>query len=481
MKLMRSLVLLSALLLGGAVSNAKDATRPPNVILILADDLGYGDLGCYGQKHFATPNIDRLAATGIRFTQHYSGSSVCAPARSALMTGLHTGHTPIRGNLEVKPEGQTPLPAGTTTLAGILKAGGYATGVFGKWGLGFPASEGDPLRQGFDRFYGYNCQRLGHNYYPDHLWDNDRRLMLPDNSGGAQGSYAPALIHAQTLAFIAANKDRPFFCYVATVIPHAELAVPECYLARQRGKHGPETPFKGTDSGPEYRQGPYSSQTEPHAAYAAMIELLDEQVGQIVAEVQRLGIADDTIIVFASDNGPSREGGSDPAYFGSSGGLRGGKRDLYEGGIRVPLIASWPGEFSAGVTTDTVSAFWDMLPTLAELCGQQVPQGLDGLSLAPALTGRGKQTQHKYLYWEFHEAGGRVALRQGDWKVVRYNVLQHPDGPLELYHLGEDPMESRNVAGLHPEVVSRLDELLRSARTESAIFKFSNAGYLQKQ
>jgi arylsulfatase A-like enzyme len=463
-----------------ASASAPAASRP-NIIFILADDLGYGDLSCYGQRRFATPNIDRLASGGMRFTQHYSGTTVCAPSRSALMTGLHTGHTPIRGNLEIQPEGQHPLPAGTFTLAKLLQQAGYATGVFGKWGLGFPGSEGAPRRQGFDRFFGYNCQRLGHHYHPDHLWDDDTKVTLPGNAGRGHGVYAPELIHEKTLDFIAANRERPFFCFVATVIPHAELAAPERYLARHRGKYGSEKPYQGVDDGPTFRQGPYESQAEPHAAYAAMINLLDDQVGEIVAKVQQLGLAEKTLVVFASDNGPSLEGGSDPAYFNSSGGLRGVKRDLYEGGIRVPMIAHWPGTIVRGSLSAHLSAFWDWLPTFAELAGQPVPTGLDGISLAPTLTGRGRQAPHDYLYWEFHEGGGRAALRQGDWKIVRYEVLAKPDGPLALYNIAVDPAEANDLAARQPARVKQLEKLLRSARTDSPVFRFGQTGYLQSR
>jgi arylsulfatase A-like enzyme len=470
-----------ASLASALVSAAAPAASRPNIVFILGDDLGRGDLGCYGQRRFATPNIDALAASGMRFTRHYSGSTVCAPSRSALMTGLHTGHTPIRGNKEIQPEGQHPLPADTLTLSKVLQRAGYATGVFGKWGLGYPGSEGAPRKQGFGRFFGYNCQRLGHHYYPDHLWDDDTKVDLAGNANGGRGVYAPELIHTKTLEFIEANKDRPFFCFVATVIPHAELTAPERYLARHLGKYGAETPYQGVDSGPTFRQGPYESQAEPHAAYAAMINLLDDQVGEIVATLRRLGLAEKTLIVFSSDNGPSIEGGSDPLYFNSSAGLRGVKRDLHEGGILVPMIASWPGKIAAGAISDHLSAFWDFLPTFAELAGQPVPAGLDGISLAPTLTGRGLQAQHDYLYWEFHEGGGRVALRQGDWKVVRYEVLKAPDGPLALFNIAADPAETTDLAAQRPELVKRLDGLLRSARTESPIFKFSQTGYLQSR
>ncbi len=461
---------------------AQPATpRPPNIIFILADDLGYGDLSCYGQKHFKTPHIDRLAAEGMRFRQHYSGSTVCAPSRSSLLTGLHTGHTPVRGNLEIQPEGQHPLPQNTLTLPKILKPAGYVSGLFGKWGLGFPGSEGEPLKQGFDRFFGYNCQRLGHHYYPYHLWDDTRKVILEGNAGALKNTYAPGLIHQKALAFIEQNRDRPFFCFVTSIMPHAELVAPEKYLARHRGKYGRETPYVGVDSGPTFRNGPYASQAEPRAAFAAMVNVLDDQVGEIVAMVRALGLAENTLIIFTSDNGPHLEGGADPEYFGSSGGLRGTKRDLYEGGIRVPLIAWWPGVVPPGSETSHVSAFWDVLPTLADMAQLPRPKGIDGISFAPTLTGRGPQRSHDYLYWEFHEGGGRLALRQGDWKVVRYDVLAKPDGPLELYNVASDPQETKNVAAQHADRVRAMDATMRAARVDSPVFRFAQQGYLQNK
>ena len=455
------------------------ASRPPNLIYILADDLGYGDLGCYGQKKFATPHIDRLAAEGLRFTQHYSGATVCAPSRSALLTGLHTGHTVVRGNLEILPEGQHPLPADTLTLPKLLKRAGYVSGLFGKWGLGFPGSEGEPLKQGFDRFFGYNCQRYGHHYYPHHLWDGTRKVMLEDNAGPMKNLYAPELIHQKTLAFIEANRERPFFCFVASVIPHAEMIAPERYMAKHRGKYGRETPYAGVDGGPEYRTGPYESQAEPRAAFAAMVNLLDDHVGEIVAKVRALGLAENTLILFTSDNGPHREGGHEPDFFNSSGGLRGTKRDLYEGGIRVPLLAWWPGTIRAGGETAHLSAFWDMMPTVADLAGIAVPGGLDGVSFAPTLTGRGAQQPPKPLYWEFHELGGRMALREGDWKLVRYGVLKDPNGPAELYDIRNDPRETTNLAARHPQRVREMDARMRASRVDSPVFRFAQEGYLQ--
>lgn len=453
--------------------------RPPNIIYILADDLGYGDLSCYGQQLFSTPNIDQLAARGMRFRQHYSGNTVCAPSRSALMTGQHTGHTFVRGNKEIQPEGQYPIPDNTYTLAEALKKAGYATGAFGKWGLGFPGSEGDPTNQGFDTFFGYNCQRMGHHYYPHHLWSNRDSIVLEANTGKLKGTYAPELIHEQVLEFIETNRDQPFFLYVPSIIPHAELIAPDSVMARYRGKFLPEKVYEGYDDGPDYRRGPYESQAESHAAFAAMIEILDRQVGEIVQKVEALGLTEETIIMFTSDNGPHQEGGADPEYFDSNGPLRGVKRDLYEGGIRVPFIASWPGKISAGTSSDHVSAFWDVFPTVADLTGIDKPENLDGISFLPTLLGQEGQEQHEYLYWEFHERGGRIAARKGKWKGVKYKVLEEPDAPMELYDLSLDIGETNNVAAEHPEVVQEFLEIFRTARTPSEVFTFDQGGYLQ--
>ncbi len=445
---------------------------PPNIIYILADDLGYGDLSCLGQEKFATPHIDALKAKGMFFSEHYSGSTVCAPSRSALMTGQHTGHTFVRGNQEVQPEGQCPLPDGELLLPEMLKAAGYTSGAFGKWGLGFPGSEGDPLNQGFEVFFGYNCQRLGHHYYPYHLWDNDRKVMLEANAGDAKGTYAPELIHERTLRFIEDNRDRPFFCYVASIIPHAELAAPAEYMARFSGRFPEPSPYKGYDEGEKFRTGPYQSQMEPRAAFAAMVTLLDDQVGEIVAKTEELGIADRTLIIFTSDNGAHREGGADPDFFNSNGSYRGHKRDLYEGGIHVPMIAYWPGSIAAGSTSDHISAFWDMVPTFTELAGVPTPGTIDGISMVPTLLGQDNQPAHKYLYWEFHERGGRMAVRMGKWKGVRYNVLSHPDRPMELYDLSMDPAEENNIAAEHPETAAQIRTIMGGARIESEIFRF---------
>jgi arylsulfatase A-like enzyme len=451
--------------------SAKGA-KQPNIIYILADDLGYGDISLFGQERFKTPNIDRIAKEGIRFTQHYSGSTVCAPSRSCLMTGLHTGHTPIRGNFEIRPEGQKPMPAETVTVAELLEKEGYVTGAFGKWGLGFPGSEGDPTKQGFDAFFGYNCQRIAHNYYPYHVWENENKLILTGNEGRQEGVYAPEMIQERTLEFIEANRDKPFFCYVPHVIPHAEMFAPESYMERFRGKYMPEKNFDGTDDGPNYRDGGYGSQPESHAAFVAMVTMLDDHVGQILDKVDELGIADNTIILFTSDNGPHMEGGADPEYFNSNGPLRGYKRDLYEGGIRVPLLARWPGKIKAGSKTDHVSAFWDFLPTVCDLAGIKTPKGIDGVSYAPTLLRSGKQQEHSFLYWAFHEKGGRVAVRKDDWKLVKYNVDKDADANWELYDLSKDVGESRDVASRYPEVVRELSSLAVGAEVPSPIEKF---------
>ncbi|MEM6319993.1 MAG: arylsulfatase [Bacteroidota bacterium] len=463
-------------------STQTDTNPPPNIIYILADDLGYGDLSCYGQTRFSTPNIDKLAAQGMLFTQHYSGSTVCAPSRSALMTGMHTGHTVVRGNKEVQPEGQHPIPDATYTLAELFKSKGYTTGAFGKWGLGFPRSEGDPTQQGFDTFFGYNCQRLGHHYYPHHLWSNQDSITLEGNAGQQTETYAPSLIHEKTLAFIEDHKDRPFFLFVPSVVPHAELAAPEELVKKYRGKFEPEKAYKGVDAGPQFRKGPYASQKETHATFVAMIDLLDQQVGEIMDKVEDLGLADNTLIIFTSDNGPHREGGADPDYFDSNGPLKGQKRDLYEGGIRVPMIASWPGTIEPNTQTDHVSAFWDIFPTFASLIEADVPTNIDGVSFLPTLENKpAAQQQHTYLYWEFHEKGGRQAVRKGNWKAVKYNVLKQPDAPLELYDLSKDVGEENNVADAHPDVVAEMEAIIKGARTHSDIFAFGQGTYLDSK
>jgi len=459
----------------------------PNIIYILADDLGYGDIGVYGQQNFQTPNLDRLARGGIKFTQHYSGSTVCAPSRSALMTGQHTGHTFIRGNSEMgftlEKEGQYPLADEEVTIAEVLKKAGYSTGAFGKWGLGYPGSEGDPTNQGFDKFYGYNCQRVAHNYYPTHLWDNRNKIPLDGNNGKTNATYAPLVIHEKAISFIEKNKDQPFFMFYPSVIPHAELVAPEMYMKKYRGKYLPEKEYVNkkkhfSSSGEEskllnnYSVGGYNSQKESHAAFVAMIHLLDEQVGQIIDKVHELGIAENTLIIFSSDNGPHLEGGADPNYFNSNGPLRGYKRDLYEGGIRVPTLAYWPSKITPGSTSNHISAFWDFFPTAVELAGiNHNMTEIDGISFLAELMGK-EQQKHDYLYWEFSEKGGRQAVRMEQWKAVRMNMSKNPDSPIELYNLDNDTGEKKNVAVQNPKIVQEMEKIMIKEHSASAIFQF---------
>jgi arylsulfatase A-like enzyme len=389
------------------------------------------------------------------------------------MTGLTTGHTPVRGNKEMTEEGQWPMPANTVTIPKLLKEAGYVTGAFGKWGLGFPGSEGNPNKQGFDEFYGFNCQRMAHNYYPDHLWSNQKKEILEGNSGDKFEQYAPELIHKKALQFMERNKDKSFFLYYPTTIPHAELIVPKKYLEKYRGKFLPEKKFNGTDfGGKNFRKGPYGSQPETHAAFAAMVTLLDEKVGEIFAKLKELGIENNSIVFFSSDNGPHLEGGADPEYFDSNGPLRGYKRDLYEGGIREPMIAWWPGKIKKGSTSDHISAFWDVMPTLTEIAGIKSPGNIDGISFLPTLLGNESQKKHETLYWEFHELNGRQAVLKGNWKLVRYQVYLPSKITTELYDLSNDLGEEKNVADKHPEIVKDLLKVMAESRTPSEAFKF---------
>jgi len=345
--------------------------------------------------------------------------------------------------------------------------------VFGKWGLGFPGSEGDPNNQGFDEFFGYNCQRFGHHYYPHHLWHNQEKIVIDENTGSKEEKYGPDLIHEKTLQFITENKDKPFFLFVPSIIPHAELFAPKKYMIKHRGKYGEEKPYTGADENhPMYRAGPYGSQLEPKAAFAAMINILDDQVGEIVDTVRTLGLLNNTIIIFSSDNGPHLEGGADPDYFDSNGKFRGYKRDLYDGGIRVPLIVTWRKKFPSNYKSDHISAFWDLLPTMCDIAGIKTPANIDGISFLPILLGKGEQKNHAFLYWEFYEWGGKQAIRMGDWKGVRVNVIKNPSGPLELYNLLSDPGEKNNLAVEHPDIVKELSRLMRYAHSPSDIFRF---------
>jgi arylsulfatase A len=471
MKYQASFLLLASVAVTGWGQSGKE--KLPNIVFILADDLGYGDLSCYGQKNFSTPNIDRIAQQGMLFRQHYTGCTVSAPSRSCLMTGLHTGHTPIRGNKGWEPEGQWPLPAASVTIPEMLKTKGYISGAFGKWGLGYIDTEGDPNDQGIDEFFGYNCQSLAHNYYPDHLWHNHEKVILHENDNGKKGIYSADLIQEAALKFIEKNRDKPFILFYTTTIPHAELLAKDEYMTKFTGKYLPEKTFRGVDDGPTFRQGPYGSQNEVHAAFAAMINQLDDYVGELTAKLLDLGLDKNTIVIFASDNGPHQEGGADPDFFDSNGPLRGYKRDMYEGGIRTPLLVMWPGKVKAGAISDHLSAFWDIMPTLAEITGAECTENIDGISFLPTLLGKNKQQSHEYLYWEFHEQGGKMAVRSGNWKGVKLNIDKDPASPVELYDLSVDIGEKINVATTHPDIVTKLENMMKAAHKPSDIFPFA--------
>lgn len=447
-----------------AAFTSLNAQDKPNVVFIIADDLGYGDLSCYGQEKFQTPNIDRLALNGTRFTRSYSGTTVSAPSRASLMTGLHTGHAPIRGNKEVRPEGQVPLPAGTYTLFQLFKNAGYTTGAFGKWGLGYPGSAGEPLQQGVDEFYGYNCQRLAHNYYPAYLWHNQTKVEFPENDNGQFGAYSQDLIQAKALEFIGNHSKDPFFLFVPMVLPHAELVVPEdSIIQKLRGKFD-EKPYKGTDSGPDFRKGGYMSQEHPRATHAAMVTRIDVYVGQIIEKLKEAGVYENTLIIFTSDNGPHREGGGDPDFFNSNSIYRGYKRDLYEGGIRVPTIVSWQGKVLSGRESDFAFAFWDYMPTFAELLNVPFVENTDGVSILPTLLGEGEQKKQDYFYFEFQELGGRQAVIKDDWKLIHLDIRD--GGRFELYNIASDPSENHNLIDLFPQKAAELKKIMKEARTD---------------
>lgn len=469
----------------GSRANAAEKTRGPNIVFILADDLGYRELGSYGQKLIRTPNLDRLASHGMRFTQHYCGNAVCAPSRCVLMTGKHPGHAFVRSNKATPPEGQQPIPASEVTLAELLQKQGYVTGAFGKWGLGGPGSSGEPLQQGLNRFFGYNCQSHAHSYYPSYLWDNDRHIELknnppvPGHAGLAKGAdpqdpasyaafkgadYAPDRINAQALQFVRDNQDRPFFLYYPTVIPHVALHVPDEELEPYLKLGWKDPPFTRAKGG-------YTPHFTPRAAYAAMISRLDRYVGNLLKLLDELGLAENTIVVFSSDNGTTHLGEEvDYEFFESVGELRGLKGSLYEGGVRVPCIVRWPGHVQPGSTTDRISGFEDWLPTLVQIAdgAKTVPAEVDGISLVPTLEGK-QQKARPFLYREFAGYGGQQSIRVGDWKAVRQNVAR---GKLvtELYNLANDVSEKHNVAADHPDVVARLEKLMAQQHTPSEIF-----------
>lgn len=442
----------------------KQQAQLPNVIYILADDLGYGDIEPYGQNIIKTPHLNQMASEGMRFTQHYSGSTVSAPSRGSLMTGLHTGHSQIRGNKEIAPEGQQPMVANTFTIGKLMQESGYATGIFGKWGLGYPRSTSVPSNMGFNEFYGYNCQRQAHSYYPDHLWKNDNKVLLEGNQQGQRHDYSQELIQQEALSFIRNHKDKPFFAMLTYTLPHAELNLPHDSIYHIYENMFEEKPYKGD----------YHYSEKPRASFAAMVSLLDKYVGDIMKELKVLGIDDNTILVFTSDNGPHMEGGADPKFFNSSGPLRGVKRDLYEGGVRVPMIVRYPNHIKAGSISNHISAFWDIMPTLAELTHQRLPVNsqTDGISFLPTLLNKGRQKEHEYLFWEFHEGGGRLGMREGDWKIVVLNAQDEEKEKIELYNLAKDLGETKNIAAENPKRTKMMYNKMRSLRIESATFPF---------
>jgi arylsulfatase A len=452
----------AAIVLSLAASHGEsEQPRPatgPNILLIQADDLGYGDLSVYGQGRFQTPALDGIARRGMRFTQYYAGSTVCAPSRCALMTGLHTGHAWIRGN------GDIPLREEDVTMAEVLQRAGYRTAVIGKWGLGTSATAGRPDRQGFDYAFGFLDHRHAHRQYTDHLWRNGERVNTD-----LERDYANDLFTTEAAGFIQRDDPRPFFVYLNYTVPHAEIRAPDDAVKPFQGKYA-EKPFENAradarPTGAEFDLPSlgYRSQPAPRAAFAAMITRMDRDIGQLVDLIRKRGLERRTLVLFISDNGPHQEGGGDPVFFKSSGGLRGIKRDLYEGGIRVPMVAQWPGTIPPGRTSDHVWAHWDMLPTIADVAGAPIPPGLDGLPMTRALRGEAQST-HQFLYWEFHERGFQQAVRMGNWKAVRLNA----DAPLELYDLDADPGEERDLAAVRTDIIGAIETYLRSARTESA-------------
>jgi arylsulfatase A len=471
------------LLFSSHVSPPEDAEssleRPPNVIFIMADDLGYGEVGCYGQEKILTPNIDELAAGGLRFTQAYAGSPVCAPSRCVLLTGRHSANAEIRDNKRDQPEGQHPISEQAFTVAMLMKQAGYVTGAMGKWGLGFIGSTGDPNAKGFDHFFGYNCQSQAHTYYPGHLWRNDSRVELNGGEGvPGRGKlteddedydrfrgedYAPDLMLTEALGFIRAHKQEPFFLYLPFIEPHLAMQPPSEWVDRYPPEWD-EVPYRGGKG--------YTPHPRPRAGYAAMISDLDEHVGAVVSLVDELGLSENTLIIFTSDNGATHDvGGVDTNFFESVGPLSGRKGRVYEGGLRVPMIARWPGVISAGASTDHITCFQDLMATLADLTEVTPPATCDGISYLPTLLGEEDQELHEYLTWEFHGYGGQKAVRMGKWKGILRNIKKGND-KIELFDLSTDIAEERDVASQHPEIVALIGRIFAEDRTPSDAFPF---------
>jgi len=488
--------------------NSEETFKKPNIIYFLADDLGYGEVGVYGQQKIQTPNMDALASNGMLFTQHYSGAPVCAPARYMFLTGKHSGHAYIRGNDEWNErgdvwdytlasqdpsfEGQRPIPKNTITVGHQLQKAGYKTGLFGKWGLGAPESDGIPTLQGFDYFYGYNCQRQAHNLYPPHLWENTEKDILNNElvaprtkldsladpydeasySKYNQNDYAPERIHEKAIEFLTKNKDSSFFMYYASPLPHLPLQAPKKFVDKYRKLFGDEEPYLGNKG--------YFPNRYPRATYAAMIDYLDYQLGDLIEKLKELEIYENTIIIVTSDNGPTYTGGVDFDFFESSKPFSNGygrtKGYTYEGGIRVPLIASWPNKINAGSTSDHISAFYDMMPTICDIAGVDSPEKIDGKSFKAELLGK-EQQPHEFLYWEFPSYKGQQAVRLGKWKGVRKNIF---DGNLdiELYDLDNDILEQTNLADQHPDIVEKIAAIMiqEHETAENKRFKFKELG-----
>ena len=464
--------------LTGGIFAKERSRRRPNIIFIMADDLGYKELGCYGQKKIETPHIDKLAVEGMRFIQYYTGSAVCAPARCNLMTGKHGGHAFVRDNFRISKtgafEGQLPLPADTVTVAGVLKQQGYATGAFGKWGLGRVESSGDPLKQGFERFFGYNCQTHAHNLYPRYLISDREKYILEGNDRGLTGKhYAPQVIADEMLKYIKENKERPFFLYYPTVIPHLALQVPEADLKQYKGRW-PETPYTGKS---------YLPNPTPRACYAAMISFIDRQVGRIMKLLKELGLDRDTIVFFTSDNGTTYLSEQvDYTFFESVGSLRGLKGSLYEGGIRIPMIARWPGKIKSGTVSEHLSNHYDVFATLADLVGAKGVENTDGLSFLPTLLSRDEwQKKHEYLFWDFCGYSGQLAVRMGKWKGIKRNLQKNPNAQLELYDLESDISEKYNVVRNFPDVAARIEEIMIEARSKPETKRFQFGRYKDDQ
>lgn len=470
MRIFNAIFLAASLSVGSFVAYADE--RPPNIIFIMADDLGYAELGSYGQEKIKTPNLDQFASEGMRFTQHYTSAPVCAPARCSLMTGLHGGHAEVRDNFEIgtweSHDGQLPLTAGAVTIGEVLKKKGYKTGAFGKWGMGGVGSTGDPLKQGFDRFFGYNCQRHAHNLFPKYLIDDAGKRVLPGNDRGLYGeTYAPQMVADELLKFVRENKDEPFFAYYPTIIPHLALQVPNEELEAYEGQWK-ETPYTGKS---------YLPHPKPRAAYASMITFMDKQVGRVMASLKELNLDENTIVFFTSDNGATfLKEQVDYEFFNSVDGLNGLKGSIYEGGIRIPMLVRWPGKIEAGTTSDHVSAHYDAMATLAEVAGTPIESKHDGISYLPTLLGK-DQPEHEYLAWDFGGYGGQVAIRKGDWKGLKRNMKKKPDTPLELYNLVTDRDEKNDVAAKNPAIVAEMEKLLLEAREEPAQERFRFGKY----